>query len=88
MIATKRFYSVTAKKMAEAATTNAAATAMVLNFCTPHTAVYNKKVVDRVILPGEKGEFGVTVGHSPIISQLRAGVVSVVHTNVSLLTSC
>jgi len=35
--------------------------------------------VDKVILPGAQGEYGVTVGHSPIISQLQPGLVTVVH---------
>jgi len=62
----------------------AAPTAMTLNFCTPHSAVYSGKEVAKVTLPGELGEFGITVGHSPIISQLRPGVVSIEHTGVSL----
>ena len=35
----------------------------------------------QVILPGEDGEFGVTAGHSPMISQLQPGLVTVVHTS-------
>jgi len=61
----------------------AAPTAMKLNFCTPHSSVYSNKEVAKVTLPGELGEFGVTVGHSPIISQLRPGVVAIEHTGVS-----
>ena len=60
-----------------------APTSMKLNFCTPHSAIYSGKEVAKVTLPGELGEFGVTVGHSPIISQLRPGVVSIEHTGVS-----
>lgn len=37
--------------------------------------------MDKVLLPGESGEYGVTVGHSPVISQLKPGVVTVIHTN-------
>jgi len=66
----------------------AAPTAMKLNFCTPHAAVYSNKEVSKVTLPGELGEFGVTVGHSPIISQLRPGVVSIEHTGVSVYCLC
>ena len=61
-------------------TTAAPATALTLNLCTPHTALIKGKVVDKVLLPGETGEYGVTVGHSPIISQLKPGVVTVIHT--------
>eukprot|EP00607_Mallomonas_marina_P001501 CAMPEP_0182427686 /NCGR_PEP_ID=MMETSP1167-20130531/18984_1 /TAXON_ID=2988 /ORGANISM="Mallomonas Sp, Strain CCMP3275" /LENGTH=120 /DNA_ID=CAMNT_0024610109 /DNA_START=188 /DNA_END=550 /DNA_ORIENTATION=- len=35
--------------------------------------------VDKVVVPGESGEYGITVGHSPIISQLQPGVVTVFH---------
>ena len=35
----------------------------------------------KIILPGEDGEFGVTAGHSPMISQLQPGLVTVVHTS-------
>eukprot|EP01031_Cornospumella_fuschlensis_P026259 gene26259-31724_t len=52
---------------------------LVLNFTTPHQPLYNKKVVDQVILPGSAGEYGVTANHSPVISELRPGVVTVIH---------
>ena len=67
------------RRFAESAT-GAPATALTLNFSTPHQSVYKGKVVDKVLLPGETGEYGVTVGHSPIISQLKPGVVTVIHT--------
>ncbi len=62
----------------------APATSMTLNLSTPHENIYSGKTVDKVLLPGENGEYGVTVGHSPIISQLKPGVVSVIHTEVSI----
>ena len=34
-------------------------------------------------IPGVEGEYGVTAGHTPIISQLKPGVVSIVHDAVS-----
>ena len=58
------------------------AAVMTLNLSTPHENIYSEKTVDKVLLPGENGEYGVTVGHSPIISQLKPGVVSVIHTEV------
>jgi len=64
---------------AEAAATSSS---LVINFTTPHAPVFSDKVVDKVILPGEDGDYGVTAGHSPIISQLKPGVVTVIHTNV------
>ena len=66
-----------------AAAQEAAATQLTLNLTTPHTTLYTKKVVSQVILPGSAGEYGVTAGHSPIISELKPGVVSVVHVGVS-----
>lgn len=62
----------------------ASATVMTLNLSTPHENIYSEKTVDKVLLPGENGEYGVTVGHSPIISQLKPGVVSVIHTEVCI----
>mmetsp|Transcript_17073 Transcript_17073/g.28908 ORF Transcript_17073/g.28908 Transcript_17073/m.28908 type:complete len:168 (+) Transcript_17073:87-590(+) len=70
-----RFYSTTGRALAEPAA--AGANEFVINFCTPHAPVYSEKVVDSVTLPGSAGEYGVTHGHAPIISQLEAGVVTV-----------
>lgn len=64
-----------------------AAGQLTLNFTTPATALHVKKVVDKVIIPGAAGEYGVTAGHSPIISELKAGVVQVVHVGVSSTSS-
>lgn len=70
-------------RLARSFSDNAAATSMTLNLSTPHENIYAAKVVDKVLIPGETGEYGVTVGHSPIISQLKPGVVSVIHSEVS-----
>jgi hypothetical protein len=56
---------------------------MILNFCSPDTTIFTKKAVSSVILPGEAGEYGVTLGHSPIIAQLKPGVVTVLPLSVS-----
>jgi F-type H+-transporting ATPase subunit delta len=72
------------RRLATAAPAEAAASnQLTLNFTTPHTPVYTKKLIDKVMLPGTAGEYGVTAGHSPIISELKPGVVSVVHLTVS-----
>jgi hypothetical protein len=84
----RRAYSVSSRVLAAEATPAATGTNLVLNFCTPHTPIHQNKVVDKVILPGESGEYGVTVGHSPIISQLKPGVVTVIHTAVCSDTAC
>ena len=80
---TRRTYSVSRSSLKEAAAAAVAPSTMTINFCAPHLPIYTNKTVDKVILPGESGEYGVTVGHSPIISQLKPGVVSVVHLSVS-----
>ena len=77
-------YSVSRVIRAEAAAPAAAdpSSALTLNFSTPHLPLFREKAVDKVILPGENGEYGVTAGHSPMISQLQPGVVSIVHLSV------
>ena len=50
---------------------------LTLNFLCPHQAVYAKKEVDMVIVPGAAGVFGVLPGHVPTISELKPGVVEV-----------
>mmetsp|Transcript_26670 Transcript_26670/g.83437 ORF Transcript_26670/g.83437 Transcript_26670/m.83437 type:complete len:169 (-) Transcript_26670:1457-1963(-) len=50
-----------------------------LNLCSPGETVYANKVVERVIVPGADGEYGVTEGHSPIVAELKAGVVQITH---------
>jgi F-type H+-transporting ATPase subunit delta len=58
---------------------DAAAPGLTLNFCLPHDAVYVGKSVEQVIIPGAEGEYGVTAGHSPIASQLKPGVLQILH---------
>ena len=58
---------------------DAAAPGLTLNFCLPHEAVYFGKPVEQVIIPGAEGEYGVTAGHSPIASQLKPGVLQILH---------
>merc|ERR1740138_1135419 len=58
---------------------DAAAPGLTLNFCLPHEAVYFGKSVEQVIIPGAEGEYGVTAGHSPIASQLKPGVLQILH---------
>ena len=75
-----RSYSSSVRRTAEAA---APAAAMTLNFVTPHSVVYLNKRVEKVMIPGDGGEFGITAGHAALISQLKAGVVTVVFEGVS-----
>lgn len=74
----RRAYSSSARSAAAAET----ASALSLNFCTPHQPIIKKKHVTSVTIPGSSGEYGVTFGHSALISQLQPGVVTVTHLNV------
>jgi len=50
---------------------------LTLNLLAPHTAIFSKKLVDQVIVPGADGMFGILPGHVPTISELRPGTVEV-----------
>jgi F-type H+-transporting ATPase subunit delta len=78
----KRTYVATSQRMAEAAAAAAPASKLVLNLCTPHAPLHNNKTVNMVMVPGESGEYGITAGHAPLISQLKPGVVTIIHTTV------
>lgn len=56
-------------------------TKMVFSLSAPHTSMYFEEAVDSVVLPGVSGEYGVTAGHSPLVEELKAGVVSVTKEN-------
>lgn len=77
----KRGYSTSVRRMAEAAAPMASSN-VVINFNTPHAPVYSNKQVQSIVLPGEDGEYGVTAGHAPLISQLKPGVVAITHAGV------
>ncbi len=47
-----------------------------LEIVTPEKIVYTDRV-DEVIIPGEEGEFGVMPNHTPFLSSLRIGVVTI-----------
>lgn len=59
--------------------TEASPTKMTLNFSLPHETIYSGAEVSQIILPGEAGEYGVTVNHVPIVSQLQPGVLQILH---------
>ncbi|CAM9466090.1 unnamed protein product [Heterosigma akashiwo] len=52
---------------------------MKLNFNLPHQTLYAEKNVKMVLIPGVEGEYGVTAGHSPLVSELKPGVVQIIH---------
>jgi F-type H+-transporting ATPase subunit delta len=56
-----------------------ASTSMTLNFSLPHETLYSGASVASVIIPGVEGEYGVTMNHVPIVSQLKPGVLQILH---------
>ncbi|KAL7689394.1 putative ATP synthase, F1 complex, delta/epsilon subunit, F0F1 ATP synthase delta/epsilon subunit [Plasmopara halstedii] len=55
----------------------ATTTKVTLNLTTPYQAFYKGAEVDLVQIPGVVGEYGVTAGHTPVLSQLKPGVIKV-----------
>jgi len=41
----------------------------------PHLAIHKAKPFGLVTLPGVVGEFGITAGHTPIVAELKSGLV-------------
>ena len=56
---------------------SASATKVTLNLTTPHHSFYKDAEVDLVQIPGVIGEYGVTAGHTPVLAQLKPGVIKV-----------
>mmetsp|Transcript_134953 Transcript_134953/g.234633 ORF Transcript_134953/g.234633 Transcript_134953/m.234633 type:complete len:155 (+) Transcript_134953:93-557(+) len=50
---------------------------LLLTLASPSEAIFVNKPVDTVTLPGVEGEFTVSNNHSLIVSQLKAGVITV-----------
>eukprot|EP00406_Dinophysis_acuminata_P006983 CAMPEP_0179228188 /NCGR_PEP_ID=MMETSP0797-20121207/9699_1 /TAXON_ID=47934 /ORGANISM="Dinophysis acuminata, Strain DAEP01" /LENGTH=154 /DNA_ID=CAMNT_0020935237 /DNA_START=74 /DNA_END=538 /DNA_ORIENTATION=- len=50
---------------------------LLLTMASPGEAVYINKAVDSVTVPGTEGTFTVTNNHSLLVSELKAGVVTV-----------
>merc|ERR1711870_146267 len=50
---------------------------MGLTMTSPGESLYLKRAVDSVTVPGTEGTFTVTNNHSLIVSQLKAGVITV-----------
>mmetsp|Transcript_65231 Transcript_65231/g.172892 ORF Transcript_65231/g.172892 Transcript_65231/m.172892 type:complete len:149 (-) Transcript_65231:107-553(-) len=50
---------------------------LLLSMGSPADSIYARKPVDSVTVPGTEGTFTVTNNHSLIVSQLKAGVITV-----------
>lgn len=61
----------------DAAAASATPTKVTLNLNTPYESFFKNAQVDLVQIPGLVGEYGVTAGHTPIIAQLKPGVIKV-----------
>merc|ERR1712083_1223870 len=61
-------------RFAEAA---AVSNRLLLTMGSPSESIYLKRAVDSVTVPGTEGTFTVTNNHSLIVSQLKAGVITV-----------
>jgi len=57
----------------------AASNKMTLNFNLPHENIYSNAQIDQVIVPGSAGEYGITAKHVPIVAELKAGVLKILH---------
>jgi len=58
-----------------AAAPAAGAGKVMLNLSVPHLAIHKAKPFGLVTLPGVVGEFGITAGHTPIVAELKSGLV-------------
>lgn len=56
---------------------------MTLNFSLPHETLYNGAKVSQVIVPGAAGEYGITADHVPVVAQMKAGILQILHEGVS-----
>mmetsp|Transcript_15649 Transcript_15649/g.51210 ORF Transcript_15649/g.51210 Transcript_15649/m.51210 type:complete len:151 (-) Transcript_15649:802-1254(-) len=64
-------------RLGKRAFSEAAGGKLSLSVTAPHEAICFQEAVDSVTLPGASGEYGVTVGHSPMVEELKPGVVSI-----------
>ena len=58
---------------------------LTVNFCTPHESIFVNKLFERVTVPGEGGDVGLTFGHTPMICQLKPGILTFSNTDVSII---
>ena len=54
---------------------------MNLNFNLPQETLYDSTPVTSVIVPGAMGEYEVTANHVPIVAELKAGLLTIKHSD-------
>lgn len=74
-----RLHTSAVRMAEEASASGAAATKVNLNLASPSASFYENTPVDLVVIPGLVGEYGVTAGHTPLIAQMKPGVIQVHH---------
>jgi F-type H+-transporting ATPase subunit delta len=57
-----------------------AATQVNLNLLCPHKSILENTKVELVVIPGVSGEYGVTAGHTPVLAEMKPGIIEVHHT--------
>ena len=78
-VAGRRTFRSSTRVLAEEAAAGEEATKVTLNFAVPHEKIYSETEIDLIIVPGVTGEYGITAGHTPIISELKPGLVQIYH---------
>ena len=53
---------------------------LIVNFVTPHSTILSQHAVDQVNIATQRGDRGILPNHTPIIEQLRPGVVEILNT--------
>ena len=54
---------------------------MNLNFNLPQETLYASTPVSSVVVPGAMGEYEVTADHVPIVAELKAGLLTIKHSD-------
>jgi len=79
MIAARILARTAARTSVRALSEAAAPSGLSIKFVLPHKTVYENVTVDSVIVPGAAGEFGLTANHSPVLAELKPGVMKIMH---------
>ena len=66
---------------AAAAASTAPSGLMNLNFNLPQETLYASTPVSSVVVPGAMGEYEVTADHVPIVAELKAGLLTIKHSD-------
>ena len=76
---TARLYSTSVRTLAEQAAAAGTAAELKFTLSLPHAPLLDHADVKRVTLPGRAGVFGVEIKSPPMLSELRPGLIHVLH---------